>query len=421
MRRPHPFIFFFLILPYGASFGFVAVTLEYVAVQHGIPVALFAGTVVATVFLPHSIKFLWAPMVDLTLSKKRWYAIALALTVAGTVLAASIPISKGTLGELTVVVIVGQVGLTFMGMCCESLMGLAVPHEKKGRASGWYQGGVYFGGGLGGGVGLWLAERLPNMTTVGEILGGAMLLCGLALFTFDEPPRMGTGQPSPAGNLLDRALVPLKGLWKDLWSIIRSADGLTGLLICLLPISAGAVSNAFSGFGPEWHASAVTVELVTGILGGVASGVGAVVGGFVADVVPRRLAYGISGALIALTAFAMAFLPHVALAYIALTLLYSFFLGLAMASFSAFVLETIGHGAVATKYNIFASLANFAISYMAFIDGRAGLRWGSNGMLLTDGICTFAGIAVLSASILALRKFRRAPAVDEPALEVTAR
>src|SRR4051794_29932854 len=114
-RAPAPFLFFFLILPYGTSFGFVSVAFAYLATHSRHPMtAEQALGVVAAAFGLHFWKPLWAPIVDQTLTKKAWYLIALALTVAGTVAVASMPLGPEQLPLITTTVIISQVGLTLM-------------------------------------------------------------------------------------------------------------------------------------------------------------------------------------------------------------------------------------------------------------------------------------------------------------------
>jgi hypothetical protein len=72
------------------------------------------------------------------------------------------------------------------------------------------------------------------------------------------------------------------------------------------------------------------------------------------------------------------------------TLAYALIQGLTYAGFSAFVLEAMGLGAAATKYNVFASLSNFPIMYMTSIDGWAHGRFGPSGMLLMEA--AFGGV-----------------------------
>jgi hypothetical protein len=112
----------------------------------------------------------------------------------------------------------------------------------------------------------------------------------------------------------------------------------------------------------------------------------------------------------------MALSPHAPWSYVLFTLTYSFCTGIASAGFTGLVLEIIGGGAVATKYNIFASFANLAISYSTRFVGMAQTRWGANGMLFADTTLTFIGIAVMLALAALLRPPRPAPvaALKEP-------
>src|SRR5206468_124558 len=161
------------------------------------------------------------------------------------------------------------------------------------------------------------------------------------------------------------------------------------------PISAGASSNLFGPAADLWHVSADWVALITGIVSGLVTSAGSMVGGYLADQVPRKLLYAASGGLMALSAVLLAVAPHTPASYTVLTLLYTFFLGVAYSAFTAFVLETIGKGAVATKYNLFAAAMNGAITYMTLVVGRADSKWGANGALLTDAAFTFVAILVV--------------------------
>ena len=58
----------FLFLPFGATSGFVLVTIGYAARQQGLGDAAIAG-LVAINTLPHTFKFLWAPIPDTTFSR----------------------------------------------------------------------------------------------------------------------------------------------------------------------------------------------------------------------------------------------------------------------------------------------------------------------------------------------------------------
>ena len=120
-RHAHPSVFMFLILPFGAIGGYLQVSIAYLLAHAGVPVERVAA-LVAMSYVPHTWKFAWAPIADITLSRKSWYVLACALTAAGLWVTGSLPATAGGLRLLTVVVLVSNVAVTFLGMSVESLM-----------------------------------------------------------------------------------------------------------------------------------------------------------------------------------------------------------------------------------------------------------------------------------------------------------
>jgi MFS transporter, PAT family, beta-lactamase induction signal transducer AmpG len=382
-RPPRPWHFLFLVLPYGASFGFVSVALPFLARRQGISVEAI-GAVVAAAFLPHSPKFLWAPVVDLTGSHKGWYLLALGLACTGTFASMAMPITPSSLAALTGVVVTSQFGLTLMGMACEGMIGHRVAPEHKGVAAGWFQAGSFLGLGVGGGASMALIERWGGPVG-GAVLGATFGLCAFPLLLFDEPHETDRRRVADA----------LRSLRHDVGALARTPGGVAALFICVSPIGSGAAGNLFAAIAGEWHASLALVALTTGALGGIVSALGATAGGWLAGRTTRRGAYAWGGALTAAAGVSMALAPHTAWAYAVLTLAYQGMNGVAFAAFSAFAFQIAGKGAVATKYNVLASLANVSIAYMTRIDGAAHTRWGGSGLLLVDAAMTGVGIAAL--------------------------
>ena len=91
---------------------------------------------------------------------------------------------------------------------------------------------------------------------------------------------------------------------------------------------------------------------------------------------------------------------------ISFTSLYAVITGLTFAGFTAFVLEAMGTGAAATKYNVFASLSNTPIYYMTLRDGWAHTRWGAGGMLHTEAALCLFGMVLFFGVVALLRRFR---------------
>ncbi len=175
----------------------------------------------------------------------------------------------------------------------------------------------------------------------------------------------------------------LRDVLVDLWdTIVRSRSGLLAMILCFLPVGAAAATGLFAAIAGRWNTSADAVALYTGVLGGVVAAVGCLAGGWLSDQMDRKRAYAVAGAFLAVVAIAMALGPHNQAGYAVFTLAYQFGSGLAYGAFTGFVLEAIGRGAVATKYNALASLSNIPIWYMTEIDGSVSERWNPDVMLL---------------------------------------
>lgn len=398
-RKTHPLVWLLAIVPFGAVGGFTGVVLAYLATQRGLTVEEGASLIAAGM-LPHTGKFLWAPLVDMTLSRRTWYAISSALCAVGILAMAAIPLGPDTLHLLRIVIFTVNLATTTLGMAIEGQMAHLTAPEDRGRAGGWFQAGNLGGNGIGGGLGLWMATQLPAPWMSGAVLGAAFLACGVPAMLLPDVPREGSRR-GPVGAVVD--------LVQDFWGIVRSANGFLAALICFLPIGTGAATGvlAQSEIAAKWGAGEAEVGLVNGVLAGVIMAVGSLAGGEICKRVAPRVVYAAVGALMAGVAMAMAAAPTTPTTFIAGGLAYAAVTGLAYAAFTGLVLETIGAGAAATKYNVFASLSNTPITYMGLLLASAVTAWGPAGMLLTEAGAGFAGIALF---LVATAVVRRRPA-----------
>ena len=139
-HSPHPIVYMVLILPFGAVSGYLTVALAYSLSRAGMSVTN-VGLLIALYLVPQSWKFLWAPIVDTTLSRKRWYAIGVSLSAIGVVAMAVFAAHIADLASLMVVVLISSVAVTLLGMSVETMMAFDTPDEQKGRAGGWFQAG----------------------------------------------------------------------------------------------------------------------------------------------------------------------------------------------------------------------------------------------------------------------------------------
>src|ERR1051325_10221713 len=156
---PHPGIFLILLLPLGIANGYVVVTLAYLLSHAGVSTAAIAGLVALSLF-PQTWKVLWAPIVDTTLTNKRWFLVSAIATGALMIATAAVPPIAANLFLIEGLVMLFSVAVSVNAMAAEALMAHATSLEEKGRTGGWSQAGNLGGTGLGGGLGLWLAQHV---------------------------------------------------------------------------------------------------------------------------------------------------------------------------------------------------------------------------------------------------------------------
>jgi MFS family permease len=392
----HPFLFTILIVPMGALSGYVSVTLGYLLSKAGIPVAAIAA-LIGSMFIPHILKFIWAPIVDTTLSFKRWYFLSSIITSCSIAATGIIPLKASNLALLTAIIILSNFFVTFLCMSTEGLMSYDVPEEVKGRAGGFFQAGNLGGAGIGGGLGLWLAQRTAEPWMPAVAIGGMCFLCSIALLFFKDP-HVTIREESISKTY--------RNLGSDVWNTIKTKSGMLGIVLCFLTIGTGAAGGLWSSAGKDWKASADVIAVTTGVIGGLLSAAGCMLGGWICDRMNRRYAYLLFGLLAAAVAVGMAYSPKTEYMFIVWTSIYAIVNGLSFAGFSAFTLEAIGKGAAATKYNIFAALSNSPIYLMTYIDGYAYTRWGPKGMLNTEA---FFGVVAVVVFILLQAIINRKP------------
>lgn len=390
-RARHPWVWALLYFPFGLTFGFPSIALGYLASRAGVPVSTIAG-VVGMTWLASGWKFTWAPLGDYTLSRKRWYLIAITLVSIGFITMASLPIGPATIPLLSGVVLLTSLAGTFIAFATEGLMTHNSPPTSRGRSGGWFQSGNQFAQTAGGGLGLWLIKHLPHPWMAGAALAGVLWICALGLIGLEEPPRHLHHEPlaARAGDA-----------WRELVTLLRARAGRIGLILAILPIGTAAAQALFGSIAGEWHASADTVALVLGLGGGLAIVAGCFVGGQLADRVSRPMSYAIACALGVVACALIMWSPRTELGYAVSTLAYTFTIGMAASTFTAMVLAIIGDTAAATKINLFFALNTLFSLGMLRVNGWAHDRWHTNGMLATEALVGVA--ALLLFAVLAPR------------------
>jgi PAT family beta-lactamase induction signal transducer AmpG len=400
-RATRPAVFAVTILPYAAAVGYATIAAPYWLAQQGVSLATIGG-ISGTIMMPLAIRVFWSPIVDLG-RRRLWFAGMTLITAASIAALSLIPDLAHHLGAFVALGTLSQVAASTSCAAADGLMAATTRVEDQGRAGGYRMTGNVGGTGIIGALALWISGR-ASVPMAGLAVAAIVLLSLLAVLAIEEPAAPPRADGVPWAHEAGKRL---RAIARDLVHTLLSREGWTGLVICAVPVGAGALTNIFSAMAIDYHASQGVVASVNGLLGGLLGAAGAFLGGLLADRMNRRLAYALSGALIAGTAMAMMLGPTTERTYVWGTLAYNFATGISYTALAAFVLEMVGNSpAAATKYSAFISVANLASSYVTALDGWASefRGWAARGALAADAALTVVGIGVLLAMVALTRR-----------------
>lgn len=392
-RPPHPVVYTVLYFPFGALGGFITVALTFLATRHGLSITEGAFLTGASLMM-NWLKWIWAPLVDTTLTPKRWYMIATTASAIGVAAMASIPLGPETLTLLLAVITVASLINTMVGMSIEAMMAQITPPDQIGRVSAWFQAGNLGGAGIGGGLGLILLQTLPELWMTGAIFGALFMACCLALLAL--PPLPAEGHATSVGEAT-------RQVFRDIAGMFKTRSGFLSSLLCFLPVGTGAAQSVLTQaeVAAHWGAGDTEVALVQGWLNGIITALGCFAGGWLCQRFAPRAVYAGLGLTLAGVAVAMAASPAIVPMYLLWSTVYALFVGFAYAAFTAIVLDAMGKGSAATKYTLYATLSNFPIWWLGLLLGYTADHYGAANMLNAEAALGVLGV-LLFATVTSL-------------------
>jgi predicted MFS family arabinose efflux permease len=394
-RAIPPAAFFLLHVCPAWPAGVVALALGSSLVKAGVPVHQTAAIIAAST-LAYTLEFVWAPLVDSCLTRRRWY-IAGAAAMCGSLVALLIaPWNAESVPYLMLLAFISSSGAGVTGVAVKGIMAYDVPTAKLGSASGYYTAGGTFAKALGGAGTLWLLTHFSGRSSAVSLSIGATVLASTMILLASPAP------PPPWRDLPQK----LRFALLDLWNFVRTRQGALIALLCVIPFGAGTEAGLIGAIAREWN---VTANQLAGlsILGSATGIAGAVFAGWFSTRAGPWKTYVILGWIMIAAMIGLAFAPRAALYFLVIELFYRALASGCYAALLGIVMTAIGRGAASTKAAGMWSLANFAVAYPALLEGAIHDSAGTRAMLMTDAGLGAVGFVVL---FLALRLLRLRPA-----------
>lgn len=135
-KQAPPFAFLFLHTATVWPIGVVGLALANSLVRAGVSVHQVAAIVAAT-SLAFTFEFVWAPLVDSSLTRKAWYMIGAAIMCACLMAMFVIPWKESAVEALTVLSFASCGGAAIAAVAVKGIMAYDVQPERMGAASGF--------------------------------------------------------------------------------------------------------------------------------------------------------------------------------------------------------------------------------------------------------------------------------------------
>src|SRR3954470_19579419 len=309
----------------GVTQGFVTVTLGYVCARNGFTEAAIAA-MIGLRLLPETWRLFFGPVLDLSLNPRLWYLISALCAAFLVALFAMIPLQPENAALLSLLAL--GVGI-FANICIvaqAASIAVTTGMDVRGRIAGWAQAGNLGGVGLGGGLGLWLATHF-GMDMAALAISACCFVCAWPMLVI-RTPRPGRALPF---------FHVARGLGRSVIELGSTRTGMLTILAVTLPMGLGSFLGLLSSISGDWHAGADLTAATTGVLAGLASVPGCLIGGYLCDRAPPQVVLACSGLVCALGEVAMALGARTPVAFVAFTLLNNFLLGIAWAAVAAVI------------------------------------------------------------------------------------
>jgi MFS family permease len=388
-----PYAFFFLHVCTAWPVGVVGLALASNLVNAGLAVHDVAGIIAAS-NLAFTLEFLWAPLVDSSLTRRQWFVIG-ALLMAGCLVAlllvdpgiASLPMMIG-------LAFASSSGAAMAAVAVKGIMAYDVAGHRIAAASGYYTAGGTFAKAVGAAGVLWL---LTHTTYRSSAAAFSLLVAGLAGTAIVHASAV---PPFPGREVWTR----LRTALRELWQLLCSRKGMVVAILCVIPFGAGTEAGLMGAIAREWTVSPDQLALFS-TLGAACSMAGAMAAGRLAVRFGPWEVYLLMGRLMITCMLAMAVAPRTAAWFMAMELCYRMLSSGCFAALLGIVMTIIGQGAASTKAAGLWSLASLSVVYPTYIEGHIHDAMGTTAMLLADaglGVLGFAALC-LAARLLGLR------------------
>lgn len=377
-----------LYLAQGLPYGFFTQALPVLMREAGLSLKAISAT--SLLFLPWALKFLWAPLVDRSGTRRQWILPLQLSAMAGAVALAFVDFG-GSFRLIFAALLLFNLLAAMQDVATDGLAVRLLSAQERGLGNGLQVGAYRLGMVLGGGWLLWVFAKSGWQTMFLGMAGLLLLTCLPVMFLRDAAAESHAPRP------------PLRQLATG-WTLRLRQPGVVAFiaLICFYKFGDSMLSSLVGPFMKDYGLSKEEIAVLKGTLGSVMGLAGAALGGWLAWRIGRRSALLACGLLQTL-----ALLPYLACAlgwggkeWLWAGCIGEHLLG-GMATVALFTLmmDAADPDHAGTDYTLLACAIVIGTGLANFVGALIADAFGYAPMMLTSLVLSAAGCLTLIAAL----------------------
>jgi PAT family beta-lactamase induction signal transducer AmpG len=395
-----------LYISEGIPYGFTSIAMVTFLRQNGIALDQI-GLFVATLFIPWTFKFAWAPVIDLIKlnrfgGRKAWIMGSQIMMIITLYMASSVDfISQFNL--LLILVLINNIFCATQDVAIDSLAVTTLKPDERARGNGFMFGGQYFGIALGGGAAIYIFG-LTNFETALLFITLLQVICLMFTIFFVKDPQITNIKISTSDPKFMKFIQNMTDFTKEVYSSFWQSGRAPkiGFLFSILPVGAMVLGYAALstipvdyGFSETKIAQITTANTIAGALG-------CIMGGILADRFGLLKMLGIFYVLTVIPNLILAFnissegLMAVPAPLVAGSLIvHGFLFGMCFSTQAAVFMGITNPAVAATQFTAFMAMGNLAVTYTNYWQGVVAENFDYAKVLYIDSMLVILPLLII--------------------------
>ncbi len=395
-----------LYISEGIPYGFTSIAMVTFLRQNGMALDQI-GLFVATLFIPWTFKFAWAPVIDLIKlnrfgGRKAWIMGSQVMMIITLFMVSSVDF-KSQFNLLLILVLINNVFCATQDVAIDSLAVTTLKPDERARGNGFMFGGQYFGIALGGGAAIYILG-LTNFETSLLYITFLQVLCLLFTIFFVKDPRTSEIQIIESGSILIKFIQKMVGFTKEVYSSFWQSGRAPkiGFLFSILPTGAMVLGYAaLATIAVDYGFSETKIAQIT-TANTIAGAAGCIIGGILADRFGLRKMLGIYYILTVIPTLILALnissvgLSAVPASLVSGTLIvHGFLYGMCFGTQAAVFMGITNPAVAATQFTAFMAMGNLVVSYTNYWQGIVAENFDYAKVLYIDSLLVIVPLLII--------------------------